>query len=105
MKFLRMILQSGPGFPKRQARNFIHFAHILSLRVDESGSTKALPEFFYDHAGIMATKAKGITECCPNQAFLRFPESEIQPWIKVRIVDEMINGGRNNIILHTHDAR
>src|SRR5689334_19784805 len=60
--------------------------------------------FFYDYAGIMATKSKSVTQGCPYFALLWFTKCEVQSWIQFRIIGEMINSRGYNIFLHTHYA-
>src|ERR1700730_12657807 len=105
MKCIRLILQSGPGFPQRQATNFIQLEKILSHQLAKTEMYKnLLLEFFYDHTCVMDTKTKSVAECSADHSLLRFSECEIQPGIQFRIIGEMIYCRGHNVFPHTHDA-
>ena len=52
----------------------------------------------------MAAKAKGIAQGRVNRADLGFFKRKVQAWVQFGIVGKMVDGWRNNIVLHRHNA-
>ena len=57
--------------------------------------------FFNNHAGVVATKTKSITQCSANQSFLGLIKSKVQFWIQIRIICKVIDSRRNYIVNNT----
>src|SRR5690349_23079853 len=59
---------------------------------------------FNDHCSIMASETERIAQSCADRAFLRLVKSKVEPWINIRIVNEMIDRWWNDIVCDAHNA-
>ena len=59
---------------------------------------------FKNHAGIVATKAKGVAQCGLYFPLLSFAKGEVKAWVDVRVIGKVVDGWRHDIVLHGHNT-
>ena len=59
--------------------------------------------FLEDHGSIVAAKAKSVAQCSPHFSLLRLVERKVQFLVEGRIVSEMIDGWRNDVLPDSHE--
>ena len=73
-------------------------------KVKNDSNAESFFILFENHTGIVPAKPKGIAQGCIHLPLLRFVKGKVQPRVNVRVIGEMVDGGRHCIVLHRHNA-